>query len=112
MVAYGSQLFMFEGYSGENVLNDLFSWKLEVISGKWPHARFSHSLFVVKHIIGIIGGCPVSQNRQELTLLDLKYRLWSMRLEFINKRVVCSKLACYDFGKKFSEPVKSCSPPT
>ncbi|KAG7557630.1 S-adenosyl-L-methionine-dependent methyltransferase [Arabidopsis suecica] len=129
MVAYGSQLFMFGGYNGENVLNDLYSfdvqsssWKLEVISGKWPHARFSHSMFVYKHIIGIIGGCPVSQNCQELTLLDLKHRLWrSVRLEFMNKElfvrstasvlgddliVIGGGAACYAFGTKFSEPVK------
>ncbi|AEE82410.1 Met-10+ like family protein / kelch repeat-containing protein [Arabidopsis thaliana] len=129
MVAYGSQSFMFGGYNGENVLNDLYSfdvqscsWKLEVISGKWPHARFSHSMFVYKHTIGIIGGCPVSQNCQELTLLDLKHRLWrSVRLEFMNKElfvrstasilgddliVIGGGAACYAFGTKFSEPVK------
>ncbi|KAL9285717.1 TRNA wybutosine-synthesizing protein/4 [Arabidopsis thaliana] len=129
MVAYGLHLFMFGGYNGENVLNDLYSfdvqscsWKLEVISGKWPHARFSHSMFVYKHTIGIIGGCPVSQNCQELTLLDLKHRLWrSVRLEFMNKElfvrstasvlgddliVIGGGAACYAFGTKFSEPVK------
>lgn len=129
MVAFESQIFMFGGYNGENVLNDLYSfdvhsssWKLEVISGRWPQARFSHSMFVYKHIIGIIGGCPVSQNCQELTLLDLKHRLWrSVRLEFMNKElfvrstasvlgddliVIGGGAACYAFGTKFSEPVK------
>ncbi|XP_062088464.1 tRNA wybutosine-synthesizing protein 2/3/4 [Humulus lupulus] len=129
MVAYGSQLFMFAGYSGDKALGDLYSfnietcqWKREEAAGRNPHARFSHSMFVYKSYIGVIGGCPVRQHFEELSILDLHFHVWRhVKLDSFGKdlflrstsNVVGDDLvmvgggaACYAFGTKFSEPVK------
>ncbi|XP_030491672.2 tRNA wybutosine-synthesizing protein 2/3/4 [Cannabis sativa] len=129
LVAYGSQLFLFGGYSGDKALGDLYSfnietcqWKREDAAGRSPHARFSHSMFVYKHYIGIIGGCPIRQHFEELSLLDLQFRVWRhVKLDSFSKdlflrstsNIVGDDLvmigggaACYAFGTKFSEPVK------
>ncbi|KAG4146669.1 hypothetical protein ERO13_D05G173300v2 [Gossypium hirsutum] len=128
MVAYGSKLFMFGGYYGE-ALGDLYSfdtltcsWEVEKVGGRSPYARFSHSMFVYKNFIGIIGGCPVTQHCQELTLLDMRSLVWKhVTLSSMDKALfvrstanvvrddlimVGGGAACYAFGTKFSEPMK------
>ncbi|KAK1557761.1 hypothetical protein Q3G72_031392 [Acer saccharum] len=97
-------------------------WKKEEVAGKSPHARFSHSMFLYKNYLGVIGGCPVGQHDQVLALLDLQLHVWkyvklnSMSEELILRctaNVVGNDLvmigggaACYAFGTKFSEPIK------
>ena len=46
------------------------------MAGGTPRARFSHSMFIYKNYLGIIGGCPVNQHHQDLSLLDLRLYLW------------------------------------
>ncbi|KAF1887173.1 hypothetical protein Lal_00040770 [Lupinus albus] len=129
MVASDSQIFMFGGYNGEKALGDLYSfdvqkgqWQKEKTAGSNPHARFSHSIFVYKNYLGVLGGCPVRQHGQELSLLDLKLRLWKhITLNSIGKDlfvrstaivigddvvIVGGGASCYAFGTKFSEPAK------
>ncbi|KAL6197629.1 hypothetical protein ACLB2K_033235 [Fragaria x ananassa] len=131
MVASGSQLYMFGGYDGEQALGDLYRfdtqtskcrWKKVKSSGRSPHARFSHSMFVYKNHLGVIGGCPVRQHCQELAILDLRLCMWRhVKLEstgedlFIRStaNVVGDELvmigggaSCYAFGTKFSKPMK------
>ncbi|KAL2339187.1 hypothetical protein Fmac_013633 [Flemingia macrophylla] len=129
MVAYGSRIFMFGGYNGGKALGDLYSfdvqkgqWTKERIAGRNPHARFSHSIFVYKNYLGVLGGCPVRQHCQELSLLDLKLRLWQhVTLNSVGKDlfvrstvnviddhlvIVGGGASCYAFGTKFSEPAK------
>ncbi|XP_047307750.1 tRNA wybutosine-synthesizing protein 2/3/4 [Impatiens glandulifera] len=130
LVANGSQLFMFGGYDGEKALGELYSfdtqtrkWKNEnEIIGRYPYPRFSHLMFVYKNYIGILGGCPIRQRYQELSLLDLKNREWRhVRLNSIGQELfvrstvnvvgddlimIGGGAACYAFGTKFSQPMK------
>ncbi|KAL6200966.1 hypothetical protein ACLB2K_024681 [Fragaria x ananassa] len=131
MVASGSQLYIFGGYDGEQALGDLYRfdtqtskcrWKKVKSSGRSPHARFSHSMFVYKNHLGVIGGCPVRQHCQELAILDLRLCMWRhVKLEstgedlFIRStaNVVGDELvmigggaSCYAFGTKFSKPME------
>ncbi|THU51364.1 hypothetical protein C4D60_Mb06t30260 [Musa balbisiana] len=129
MVAIGSQLFMFGGYDGEKALGDLYSfdvktlrWKREKTTGRAPFPRFSHSMFVYKTYIGIIGGCPVRQHYQELSLLNLTCHIWvhvtidSFGRELWVRSSTCvvddelviigGGASCYAFGTKFNQPMK------
>lgn len=130
LVANGSQLFMFGGYDGEKALGGLHSfdtrtckWKQEEeIVGRYPYPRFSHSMFVYKYYVGILGGCPIRQRYQELSLLDLKNLEWKhVRLNSIGQELfvrstvnvvgddlimIGGGAACYAFGTKFSKPMK------
>lgn len=129
LAAQGSKLYLFGGYNGERALGDLYSfdvkkchWSKVKTSGKAPYPRFSHSMFVYKDYLGIIGGCPVRQHCQILSLLDLCNLLWKhMLLDSVGKdlfvrstaNIVGDDLimigggaACYAFGTKFSEPAK------
>ncbi|CAL8145141.1 unnamed protein product [Prunus armeniaca] len=129
MVACGSQLYIFGGYNGEQTLGDLYvfniqtcKWKKEKAAGRSPHARFSHSMFVYRNYLGVIGGCPVRQHCQELAILDLKQSVWRhANLESTSEDLFVRSTAnivgddlvmigggasCYAFGTKFSKPMK------
>lgn len=129
MLAYGSRLYIFGGYNGEKALGDFYtfdvhacSWKKEDVAGRSPHARFSHTMFLYKNYLGLFGGCPVRQNYQELSLLDLQLHIWKhVKLNYVCKELfvrstanvvnddlimIGGGAACYAFGTKFSEPVK------
>ncbi|XP_062013510.1 tRNA wybutosine-synthesizing protein 2/3/4 [Rosa rugosa] len=131
MVPSGSQLYMFGGYDGEEALGDLYRfdtekskcrWKKVKASGRSPHARFSHSMFVYKNHLGVIGGCPVRQHCQELAILDLRLCMWRhVKLESTGEDLFVRSTAnvvgddlvmigggasCYAFGTKFSKPMK------
>ncbi|XP_050367895.1 tRNA wybutosine-synthesizing protein 2/3/4 [Argentina anserina] len=131
MVASGSQLYMFGGYDGEQALGDLYRfdtqtskcrWKKVKSSGRCPHSRFSHSTFVYKNHLGVIGGCPVRRHCQELSILDLRLCTWRhVKLESTDEDLFVRSTAnivgddlvmigggasCYAFGTKFSKPMK------
>lgn len=131
MVAYGSQLFLFGGHNGHKPLGDLYSfdtellsWKREIILGKPPFARFSHTMFVYNNYIGILGGCPFrQQEHQKLALLDLNTKKWVyVKIESVSKKnmwvrssamvideeliLVGGGASCYAFGTYFNPPMK------
>ncbi|KAJ0983058.1 hypothetical protein J5N97_011313 [Dioscorea zingiberensis] len=129
LVAYGSQLFMFGGYDGEETLSDLYSfdvrtflWKKVKTIGRSPFPRFSHSMFIYKNYLGIIGGCPVRQQNQELALLNLHHHSWvyvaveslgrelwvrsSTAVVDDNLLIVGGGASCYAFGTKFNPPMR------
>ncbi|KAG5246736.1 Met-10++ family protein [Salix suchowensis] len=117
MLAYGSKVFVFGGYNGEKALGDLYSFDVQTCT--W---EFSHSMFVYKDFLGVIGGCPVGQHFQELALLDLQFNIWKqITLDYIGKEllvrttanvvgddlvIIGGGAACYAFGTKFSKPFK------
>ncbi|KAG0481543.1 hypothetical protein HPP92_012401 [Vanilla planifolia] len=129
LVAYGPLLLMFGGFDGQKALSDFYSfdtrtylWKREETSGRVPSPRFSHSMFIYKNFVGIIGGCPVVQHNEELSLLDLYHYKWfSVPTNCIGKGflirsstcVIDDELiilgggaSCYAFGTKFNYPMK------
>lgn len=97
-------------------------WRLEKTAGRSPHARFSHSMFVYKNFLGVIGGCPVGPHFQEVALLDLQLHMWKhVTLDYIGREllvrstanvvgddlvIIGGGAACYAFGTKFTEPLK------
>lgn len=97
---------------------------MEEGKGGWEksHARFSHSMFVHKNYLGVVGGCPVRQHCQELAILDLKLRVWRhVKLKsngedlFVRSTasvvgddlvMIGGGASCYAFGTKFSKPMR------
>ncbi|KAG9454033.1 hypothetical protein H6P81_006937 [Aristolochia fimbriata] len=129
LVASKTQLFVFGGYDGEKALGDLYSfdvrtcaWKKEKTTGKAPYARFSHSMFLYNDHLGIIGGCPIKQHFQEMSLLNLHTRVWRhVKIESVSKDLfvrgtttvvgnnvflIGGGASCYAFGTKFNEPTE------
>lgn len=129
MVANEFELFVFGGYDGEKALGDLYSfntrslrWKKEKTNGQVPSARFSHSMFIYNEYLGILGGCPIVLNFQELALLDMKRHVWrhisvcSISKDLLVRAtasvigdellIIGGGASCYAFGTKFNEPIK------
>ncbi|CAN6457580.1 unnamed protein product [Victoria cruziana] len=128
MVAAGSELFLFGGHDGEAALADLYSfdtqvclWKRVKTTGRSP-ARFSHSMFVYKKYLGIVGGCPSAKQHQGVFLFDLQTHVWKhVEIGFVNYPmlvrstviivgddlvIVGGGASCYAFGTKFNDPMK------
>lgn len=128
MVSYGTNLFMFGGHDGQRALKDFYSfdtttlrWNKENTNGGSPSPRFSHCMFIYKNYLGILGGCPITENNPEVTLLNLKHRVWfcvsvpllSQSLCVRSSSVVIKDdlvilgggASCYAFGTKFSQPI-------
>ncbi|XP_020573877.1 tRNA wybutosine-synthesizing protein 2/3/4 isoform X2 [Phalaenopsis equestris] len=129
MAAYGTHLLMFGGHDGQKALGDLYSfdtktsiWKRVKTTGRAPSPTFSHSMFVYKDFVGIIGGCPLTQHNEELSLLNLINKMWINvsinsfdRVIWIRSStsviddeliIVGGGASCYAFGTKFSYPMK------
>ena len=81
----GSQLYIFGGYDGSRVLNDLYAydinnamWKQIVHSGISPPARAGHSgtaLGVPPHLV-IFGGANASRRFNDVSILDTVNNQW------------------------------------
>ncbi|CAA6658210.1 unnamed protein product [Spirodela intermedia] len=129
MVANDAKLFMFGGYDGQKALGDFYifnviesCWKNLKTSGKAPSPRFSHSMFMYENYIGIIGGCPVRQYHEEVSLLHLEHCIWRYVIVDSVSRdlwvrsstnilgddliIVGGGASCYAFGAKFNQPMK------
>lgn len=129
MIANGPLIFMFGGFNGKKALGDLYTfdirtsiWKKEKTSGRAPFPRFSHCMFIYKNYLGILGGCPLRQQNQELSLLNLQNNAWmhvtvnSMGRDLWVRSSTCvidddlviigGGTSCYAFGTKFSQPMK------
>lgn len=129
MVANDAKLFMFGGYDGQKALGDFYifnviesCWKNLKTSGRAPSPRFSHSMFMYENYIGIIGGCPVRQHHEEVSLLHLEHCIWRhVIVDSVSRDlwVRCSTnildddliilgggASCYAFGAKFNQPMK------
>ncbi|XP_051125292.1 tRNA wybutosine-synthesizing protein 2/3/4 isoform X2 [Andrographis paniculata] len=127
MCANGHMLYMFGGYNGEKALGDLHTfdiqtglWSKPKTSGQSPNARFSHLMFLYSRYLGIIGGCPVSENKK-LFLLDLQTLSWknvtvnsigeslfvrsTVSVVGDNLIIIGGGASCYAFGTKFSKPM-------
>lgn len=128
MVSHGTKLFMFGGYDGQRALKDFYSfdtttlrWTKESTNGGTPSPRFSHCMFIYKNYIGVLGGCPITENNQEIIFLNLKHRVWfcvsipslSQCLCVRSSLVVIKDdlvilgggASCYAFGTKFNQPI-------
>jgi len=128
LVSYGSKLFMFGGHDGQQALNDFYSfdtttlkWNKESTNGGTPSPRFSHCMFIYKNYLGILGGCPITGNNQEVTLLNLKHGVWfSVSIPMLSQClcvrsssvlieddlvIVGGGASCYAFGTRFNEPI-------
>lgn len=129
MVAYGPLLLMFGGYDGQKALGDLYIfdtrtslWRKEMTTGSIPTPRFSHSMFIYRNFVGIIGGCPLTQHKEELDLLNLHDNRWINvsinnvgRVLWIRSStsvirdeviIIGGGASCYAFGTKFCCPMK------
>ncbi|KAK8943174.1 tRNA wybutosine-synthesizing protein 2/3/4 [Platanthera zijinensis] len=129
VVAYGPLLLMFGGYDGQKALGDLYTfdtrtslWKKEMTTGSIPTPRFSHSMFIYRNFVGIIGGCPLTQHKEELNLLNLHDNRWINvsintvgRVLWIRSStsvigdeviIVGGGASCYAFGTNFCCPMK------
>ncbi|CAN6218978.1 unnamed protein product [Urochloa humidicola] len=128
LLSYGSKLFMFGGHDGQRALKDFYSfdtttlrWNRESTDGGTPSPRFSHCMFVYKNYLGILGGCPITENNQEVTLLNLNHGVWfSVSIPLLSQ-CLCVRsssvvieddliilgggASCYAFGTKFNEPI-------
>ncbi|KAF8700374.1 hypothetical protein HU200_034309 [Digitaria exilis] len=128
LVSHGSKLFMFGGHDGQRPLKDFYSfdtttlrWNKESTNGGTPSPRFSHCMFVYKNYLGILGGCPITENNQEVTLLNLKHGIWfSVSIPLLSQ-CLCVRsssvvieddlvilgggASCYAFGTKFNQPI-------
>jgi tRNA wybutosine-synthesizing protein 3 len=120
---------MFGGHDGQRALDDFYSfdmttlrWNKEITSGRTPSPRFSYCMFIHKHYLGILGGCPIRENNQEVALLNLNHRVWfyvsipslgqclcvrsSPVVTDDDLVIVGGGASCYAFGTKFNRPVK------
>jgi tRNA wybutosine-synthesizing protein 3 len=119
---------MFGGHDGQQVLNDFYSfdtttlkWNKESTYGGAPSPRFSHCMFIYKNYLGILGGCPITGNNQEVALLNLKHGVWlSVSIPLLSQ-CLCVRsssvviedhlvilgggASCYAFGTKFNQPI-------
>ncbi|XP_020273549.1 tRNA wybutosine-synthesizing protein 2/3/4 isoform X2 [Asparagus officinalis] len=129
LIADGTLLYMFGGYDSEKALGDLYSfdtrmslWKKEKTSGRDPLPRFSHCMFIYKRYLGILGGCPIRQHNEELSLLNLEHKIWMhVKVDSVDRNIwvrsstcviddniviIGGGTSCYAFGTKFNQLMK------